>query len=165
MLETIDASGTSPTRFLNRDSFADVPLSSNGKESNTVLASIWSLSQLQRAELDTNQTMKLLDLVKRTVIGKHRTRMALESVASTDDLRRVVTRNGAAAATMEIRTQEWFDEHGRLTPHPWTPSNRSDLTYFVLQATVLIMSTLKNQRCLRQERADSHVVSSMKGML
>lgn len=105
---------TSPIRFLTRDDFADVPLKINWEEANTVLASIWSMSRLQRAELDAHQTMKFLDLVKNTLIDKHRTLMALESVGSIDDLRRVVARNGAAAATMEIRTQEWFDEHGRF---------------------------------------------------
>lgn len=100
-------------RFVSRDDFADVPVGINWMESNTVLASLWSLSQLQNAELGIDQTMAFLDLVKETVVDKHRTRMALESVGSIDDLRRVIERNGTAAATMEIRTQEWFDEHGR----------------------------------------------------
>ena len=128
-METIDSSDTPPARFASRDSFADVPLPSNWKESNAVLASIWSLSRLQRAELNTYQTMQFLDIVKNTVIDKHRTRMALESVYSIDDLKRVIARNGAAASTMEIKTQEWFDEHGRYNVAPLDAVYRSQLTF------------------------------------
>ena len=77
------------------------------------MASLWSMSQLENAGLGDAQAMVLLNVITKSVVDKHRTRIALETVGSIFDLARVVGRNGTAQATTEVRTSEWFEEHGK----------------------------------------------------
>lgn len=99
-------------RFTGREAFADVPVTKDWNDANFVLASVWALSHLENAELGDKETLGLVDMIRNNVIDEHRTRMALGTVSSMEELSRVVERNGAAQATMEVRTPEWFEEHG-----------------------------------------------------
>jgi hypothetical protein len=76
-----------------------------------MLASVWSTSQLQEAKLDNQQTIGFLNVIKESVVGS-RTRSALDTIQSFSDLQTAIDRNGTAEATMEVRSPEWFEEHG-----------------------------------------------------
>ena len=76
-----------------------------------MLASVWSISQLEEAKLDSEQTIALLNVIKQSVVGT-RTRTALDTIQSFSDLQLAIERNGTAEATMDVRSPEWFEEHG-----------------------------------------------------
>ncbi len=76
-----------------------------------MLASVWSTSQLDGAKLDEKQTIALLNVIKQTIV-RTRTRSALDTIQSFSDLQLAIERNGTAEATMEVRSPEWFEEHG-----------------------------------------------------
>ena len=76
-----------------------------------MIASVWSTSQLEEAKLDSEQTIALLNVIKQSVVGT-RTRAALDTIQSFSDLQLAIERNGTAEATMQIRSPEWFEEHG-----------------------------------------------------
>lgn len=97
-------------RFTARAQFEDVPLTSSWKSANDIVASVWSMSQLETQKLEEHEMMGLLDAVKGSLVGDHRTKMALGSVSS---IAHVMERNGTAQATMQKRTPEWFKENGK----------------------------------------------------
>jgi hypothetical protein len=100
-------------RFLGRPAFDDVPLTEDWHVANLILSSMWSLSNLEGAQLSDKQILELLKVVKERVVDRHRTKMALETVTSIADLNHVLERNGTAQATMEVRTPEWLEEQGK----------------------------------------------------
>ena len=102
---------TSVFRFRERAQFSDVPLEANYKEANNVVSSIWQLSNIEGG-LDEQETEHLLKTAQSSFVSGHRSRMALNPIDSFAELAHVLNRNGTAQATMERRSQEWFDEHG-----------------------------------------------------
>lgn len=78
-------------------------------EANRLVASV---SELERLGVTGSQTEDLIRVVNESVVTQHRTRMALKRITSVDQVRDVIARNGTAQATTELRTPEWFEEHG-----------------------------------------------------
>lgn len=98
--------------FTGRVQFNDVPVRKNWLEANRIFASLWSLFGPEYSELNEQEVMSLLDIIKRGLVYEHRTRMALDTVHNMKELIHVIERNGTAQATMQRRSQEWFEKHG-----------------------------------------------------
>jgi hypothetical protein len=89
-----------------------VPVTRNWKEVNKLLSSVWKLSNLEGVELAHNQTISFLDVLKEAVVGEHRTKMALNTVKTYENFKKVIARNGAAEATFDFKTKDWLKENG-----------------------------------------------------
>jgi thymidine kinase len=71
------------------------------------------MSQLEGSELGSSATIDLVHSVKESVVKGHRTRMALSTIDSMEDIAHVIERNGTAQATMQVRSQAWLEENGK----------------------------------------------------
>lgn len=79
-----------------------------------MLAAIWALSSMGgKAVFEKDEVFDVISFAKTKLVQEPRTRNALKTVSTWDDLQRVVARNGTALATMELRSEEWFEEHGK----------------------------------------------------
>lgn len=101
-------------RFYARTEFGDIAVSTNYADSNRMLAAVYALSSAGGKEVfEKDQVTDIISFVKTKLVQEPRTRSALQNVITWDDLERVVVRNGTALATMELRSLEWFEEHGK----------------------------------------------------
>ena len=103
-----------PCRFRSRETFANVPLKGNFEEANTLLASIWSMINLEGASLTEADATLFLSILRERVVklDRTRTRSALMPVRNSKDLEHVIGRNGTALATVEARSPQWFEDYG-----------------------------------------------------
>lgn len=102
------------------------------------------MSQLETQKLEEHEMMGLLDAVKGSLVGDHRTKMALGSVSS---IAHVMERNGTAQATMQKRTPEWFKENGKKELIVMRRRLLAERSQFLNgQGNVLITFMLKSRR-------------------
>jgi hypothetical protein len=79
-----------------------------------MLAAVWALSSAGGKEVfEKDEVTDIISFVKTKLVQEPRTRSALQNVSTWADLEQVVARNGTALATMELRSLEWFEEHGK----------------------------------------------------
>ena len=102
----------SPFRFMTRPAFADLAMSEHFSQANNIIASIWSMISIPNVGITGIQGEDLLELAKLSVVKEHRTKMALRSVRTIEDIAHAVNRNGTAQFTVQPRSLEWFEEHG-----------------------------------------------------
>ena len=103
-----------PCRFVHRPKFRDVPLKENFNITDDILASVWAMSSIDGASIQSNGTEKLLQVIRESVVpaDHYRTRTAVGAVKTLEDLSHVLNRNGSAAATVEAKSAEWLEENG-----------------------------------------------------
>lgn len=100
-------------RFTSRTIFKDVALAEHYNQANSLLSSIWSLTSVEGTEFSEIQGQDMLKLAKANLVHEHRTKMALRSITSLDDIQHVINRNGTAQTTVEQRSLDWFEKHGK----------------------------------------------------
>ena len=101
-------------RFTSRTIFRDVALAEHYNQANSLLSSIWSLISVDGTEFSEIQGQDMLKLAKSNLVHEHRTKMALRSITSLDDIQHVINLNGTAQTTVEQRSMDWFEKHGML---------------------------------------------------
>jgi len=103
--------------FMTRPAFADLAMSEHFSQANNIIASIWSMISIPNVGITGIQGEDLLELAKLSVVKEHRTKMALRSVRTIEDIAHAVNRNGTAQFTVQPRSLEWFEEHGQCIDH------------------------------------------------
>lgn len=110
-------------RFVQRKQFNDVPLKKHFMHANDILAAIWSLVALDDAAVQGRNIPILLQVIRDRVIDQPRTRSALSSIKTPDDLRHIVGRNGTAQATVEAKSINWLEKYGEPSERNLCPDD------------------------------------------
>lgn len=105
-----------------RPAFQDVPLSNDWEKSNQIMAMLWALTINNDNDSfwKESEIIDFLDLIKQTIFtedDQHRTKVALSTVSSMEELSHVIERNGTAQSTMQVRSQQWLSENGHCLDH------------------------------------------------
>lgn len=145
--------------FRGRSEYAEIPLSDNYKDANEILASIWAFVSTAYILDDENSISRLLSLMTHFVEKDNvRTKSAIDTVRTLDDLRHVVARNGTAEATVAPRSQQWLETNGYCQDHLYvkksTLSNAGNGAFsrrFLLKDSLILASpTIATRRELLQ---------------
>jgi hypothetical protein len=94
-----------------------VPLEDDYDCVDEIVGSVWSLLNTEGASIDPDTVQDLMATLTNSFVHDIRTQVALKNVADMKGLQHVVARNGTAKATVERRSQEWFDENGYCLDH------------------------------------------------
>ena len=157
-------------------------MAENFREVNELLSSLWGFATLEGTELGGNEVEDLLSFFAKNLVTDERSKSALGGVGTVADLQNVLQRNGTAQATVEPRTEEWFQEHGEyewcweasvrvsirsqalerkcIRIEAWMLLNGSECSLCCLcsfyQVNVLTIYSFRKAGSLKQERAPSH---------
>lgn len=100
-------------RFQGREGYLGrVPLSLNYKEANEIVSSVVGLVSGQGSNLNENEAMDLMEIIKRDILVDDRTKVIFKSLKTLDDVKEVMVKNGTAETTTEKRSIEWLEENG-----------------------------------------------------
>lgn len=94
-----------------------MPLEENFFDVDRIVASVWSLLNLEGASVDEAVIPGLLSTIQRHFVSKHRTKMALNPIQDVAALKALISRNGTAMATTIPRSQEWLETNGYCMDH------------------------------------------------
>lgn len=101
---------TTFSRFRDRPEFGEMALSDNYKEANRLMASL--SAAVAMSDLTDSAVQELIEVVRTRVVATTRTKNALTSIKTREDLVNILLRNGTAQSQMEIRSLEWLEENG-----------------------------------------------------